>query len=364
MRRLLRVLTVLTGLSIVGLGFGMHGCASQPPAWYQAEKPHHRPGGFANSDGTVSSKSGADLIRWRWEAWRGGRPSVPNQVYDGYGDFPVTQPNLKRLAEPGEQAIMTWIGHATALIQMGGVNVLTDPHFGERASPVSFAGPRRRVALPMTLAQLPHIDLVVISHNHYDHLDIDTIEGLAAQVDGPPLFLVPLGVDAWFKDLGVVNVQAMDWWDKTRLRGLDVDFVPVHHWSARGIGDRNMTLWGGWVLRTDSDSVFFAGDTGYSKDFAKIGARFGSFDLALIPVGAYEPRWFMKEQHVNPDEAVQVHIDIKARQSVGIHWGTFELTDESLDQPILDLAVALKKYGIPADRFVLLQHGQTMEITP
>ncbi|MFK7963158.1 MAG: MBL fold metallo-hydrolase [Burkholderiaceae bacterium] len=338
-------------------------CASLPD-WYDPTKQHHRPDGFVNTDGTRPSKGFDQFLRWQWETYRSGAPSKPSQVYQDYADFPVLTPNFRNLANPGADPSVTWIGHATTLVQMAGANILTDPHFGERASPVSFAGPKRKVALPAALAQLPRIDVVVISHNHYDHLDVGTIQALAKQAGGPPLFLVPLGVDEWFADLGIDGARAMDWWDAIEVNELRIHFVPVHHWSARGLGDRNETLWGGWVVKTSEASVFFAGDTGYSRDFAEIGARFGGFDLALIPVGAYEPRWFMKEQHVNPEEAVQIHLDVKARRSLGIHWGTFELTDEALDQPILDLNRALKKFDVSGEAFRLLRHGESMEIKP
>ncbi len=351
-------------LVLVGAIALIVGCASKLPDWYDPAKAHHRPDGFVNTDGLSTNKAFTDLIRWRWKAWRGGLPPAPSRVYKGYADIPVVKPDLQLLADPGRDPIATWLGHATVLLQMGGVNILTDPHFGRRASPVSFAGPERKVPNPLSLKELPRIDVVVISHNHYDHLDEETVLGLTRQPGGPPLFLVPLGVDQWFKALGVGNVKALDWWDKTASGAVAIEFVPVQHWSARSLSDRNQTLWGGWVLRAGETSVFFAGDTGYSRDFARIGARFGGFDLALIPVGAYEPRWFMKAQHVNPDEAVLVHLDIKARRTVGIHWGTFELTDEALDQPILDLAKAIKRYELKPDEFVLLQHGQTIEIEP
>jgi len=351
------------GFVLLLLLAGVAGCSSLP-AWYDPAKPHHRPDGFVNSDGTRSAKGFGQLLRWRWEAYRTDAPGEPKQVYDGYASFPVIKPDLKRLSKPGSAPLVTWIGHATTLLQIDGSNILTDPHFGTRASPVSFAGPTRKVPLPVSLKELPRIDVVVISHNHYDHLDVGTIESLAEQKGGPPLFLVPLGVDEWFDNLGIENVRAMDWWDSTKLQQLDIHFVPVHHWSARGLGDRNETLWGGWVFKSPAAKVFFAGDTGYSRDFAEIGARFDGFDLALIPVGAYEPRWFMKEQHVNPEEAIQVHFDLKSKRSVGIHWGSFELTNEDLDQPIIDLGRALKKFNVSSDEFRLLRHGETMEIKP
>src|SRR5690606_20903900 len=224
-------------------------------------------------------------------------------------------------------------------------------------------GPRRKVPLPITIEELPPIDVVVISHSHYDHLDASSIRALAARGD-PPEFLVPLGLVPWFRDLGIERVRAFDWWQSTRIDAVTASFVPAHHWSARTAFDRNRTLWGGWVLQADDLSVYFAGDTGYSKDFIEIGRRFGGFDLALIPVGAYEPRWFMAGQHVDPAEAVQIHRDVGARYSIGIHWGSFELTDESRDAPIGALARALDARGIPRSEFGLLRHGEARKLKP
>ena len=246
---------------------------------------------------------------------------------------------------------------------MGGLNILTDPIFSDRASPVQFSGPKRTTPTPITLAQLPHIDLVVISHNHYDHLDRQTVLALKDQKGGSPLFAAPLGIHQWFLDQGISNVQKFDWWQTEsqlpQLKGLAVTFVPSQHWSARTPFDRHATLWGSWVFQADGFTTFFSGDTGYSKDFKDIAQRFGKFDLALIPVGAYEPRWFMQDQHVNPAEAVAIHQDLSAALSIGIHWGTFELTDESLDQPMIDLPKALDAAGVGRDKFVMLKHGET-----
>lgn len=345
------------------------------------------------------SKPFSDLVKWRWAAWRSGVPKPPSTSVDGYAGFERVQTDTARLSANRSEPTVTWIGHATTLVQLAGFNILTDPQFSQRASPVSFLGPQRRVPLTVTLSDLPRIDVVVISHNHYDHLDRATVIELAGQPGRSPLFLVPLGLDDWFRNQGITNVRAMDWWDHHRVgfgrevaaggtrddagqvvadkaiandgavptgqadaRELDVTFVPVQHWSARGLGDRNETLWGGWVLSTASTRVFFAGDTGYSSDFAEIGRRFDGFDLALIPVGAYEPRWFMREQHVDPEEAVKIHLDLHARRSIGVHWSTFELTDEPLDQPIDDLARALAKYSVKPGEFMLLRHGETLDI--
>lgn len=296
------------------------GCHAVNP-FYDPARPHHRPEGFINSDGQSVGPPLSDLLTWVWQRTRDGLPPKPSRFVDGYSGFPVRKPDLAMLKANRSQVTATWVGHATMLLQIDGVNILTDPQFSQRAFMVQWAGPQRRVPLPMTLAELPHIDLVVISHNHYDHLDLDTVLGLNRQPGGPPLFAVPLGIDLWMKAQGIDRVKALDWWQSIRVGGVDVTMVPVHHWSARSLTDRNTTLWGGWVLKSPQFSAFFAGDTGYSSDFADIGQRFGGFDLALIPVGAYEPRWFMSSQHVDPPQAVKMHQDLRARQSIGIHWG-------------------------------------------
>jgi L-ascorbate metabolism protein UlaG (beta-lactamase superfamily) len=267
---------------------------------------------------------------------------------------------------------VTWLGHSTALWQVAGLNILTDPHFGLRASPLPFAGPRRLTEVPVPLAQLPRIDVVLISHNHYDHLDRDTVLALARQAGGPPLFLVPLGVDEWMRAQGVESVRAMDWWDQHVLTGrhgeLRVHFVPAHHWSARTLWDRQKTLWGGFVveMRTNPGAtpvrLYHAGDTGYAPDFAEIGQRFGSMDLAMIPVGCYLPRWFMKYQHVNEEEAVRIHRDVKSRFSIGVHWGVFRLCDDPIDAPLEGLPAALARLQVPASEFILPALGQTVVV--
>jgi L-ascorbate metabolism protein UlaG (beta-lactamase superfamily) len=288
--------------------------------------------------------------RWKWQQWRDGLPARPAEGYR----FDTAKADLS--TNPS----VTWIGHATVLLRIGGINVLTDPQFSERASPLSFAGPRRVVPAVPALRELPHIDAVVVSHNHYDHLDLDSVAKLAAQAGGSPRFFVPLGLKDWFVRSGIRDVVELDWWQSVQFKGIEIHFVPVQHWSRRTLGDTNQTLWGGWVLRHPELSFFFAGDTGYSKDFADIRARFGGFDLAAIPIGAYAPRWFMKIMHLDPAEAVQVHKDVNARQSLAIHWGTFDgLTDESLYEPPERLAQEREKAGLRPDEFLVLKHGET-----
>ena len=219
----------------------------------------------------------------------------------------------------------------------------------------------------LALVDLPHVDAVLISHNHYDHLDDASVKALAAQPGGPPLFVVPLGVKDWFSRREIANVVELDWWQSVQVGATEIVFAPSQHWSGRSFADRMDTLWGGYAVFAPDFQVYFAGDTGYSKDFADIHSRFAArhggaehgFDLALIPIGAYEPRWFMSGQHVNPAEAVQIHLDLAARRSIGIHWGTFQLTDESLDEPPPALDAARRERGLADDAFTVMAIGET-----
>jgi N-acyl-phosphatidylethanolamine-hydrolysing phospholipase D len=315
--------------------------------YFDPAKPHRAAEGFRNNY-PHAEKQG--FWRWKWDQLRDGLPSNPEGGYR----FETATPQLS------ENPSVTWVGHATVLVRVGGRSVLTDPHFSERASPVSFAGPKRIVPAVPALDQLPHIDAVVISHNHYDHLDQESAGRLAEQVGGAPRFFVPLGLKEWFTRRGIEDVVELDWWERRDYKGLELHFVPVQHWSKRTLTDENQTLWGGWVIKHPELSFFFAGDAGYSRDFSDIGARFGGFDLAAIPIGAYAPRWFMQIMHLDPAEAVQAHKDVKARRSVAIHWGTFaNLTDESLYEPPQRLAEERKKAGVADDAFLVLRHGET-----
>lgn len=345
-------------------------CASLMPRSnpdYDARKPHHRPDGFVNRYAERSDKPG--LWRWQWERLRDGLPKPPAAPIEG------VPPDLPLIHGDSPQPRVTWVGHSTLLVQVDGINLLTDPHWGQRASPVSFAGPKRHQAPGIPFDKLPRIDAVLISHNHWDHLDRETVQSLMDRHPGIRFF-VPLGLQHWFKKeiRGAVvegaspNVQALDWDQQLSLQGktqaLELHFLAVQHWSARSLGDRYETLWGSWAVIHPALRFWFSGDLGYSPDTRVIGQRWGGFDLAAIAIGAYEPRWFMKDSHLNPQEALQVMKDIKAKAAVGIHWGTFEgISDEPLDQPPKDLEREKRALPDPMNFFVL-KHGETWLTKP
>jgi L-ascorbate metabolism protein UlaG (beta-lactamase superfamily) len=316
--------------------------------------PHHRERGFANTNAAFTRPGFWTVQAFRarrvWAAIAGARP-VP--------DFPRVANDGRALRDNREAATVTWIGHATLLVQLDGVNVLTDPHFSERASPFSFVGPRRLNPPGVAFEALPPIHAVVISHDHYDHLDRRTVERLAAA--HRPLFLVPLGMKAWFAGLGIERVVELDWWDSRRVGPVTFTLTPLQHWCARSPFDTDRRLWGGWAIAGRARRVFFAGDTGYYDGFREIGARLGPFDLALVSISAYDPPSMMRLTHTTPEESLRVAADVGARTFVAMHWGTFDMSEEPLDEPPRRLRAAARAMRVPDERVWVLAHGETRQ---
>ena len=222
-----------------------------------------------------------------------------------------------------------WIGHATTLVNMDNFIFITDPVFSERSAPSQLVGPKRHGPVPITIYRIPNLHAVLISHNHYDHLDTDSVRKLNDKFSNKLHWFCGVGNADWFRSVGISeNVHELTWWQSEKVRDMEFVFTPAQHWCARGLLDRNRALWGSWTVIGPKKRFFFAGDTGYCAAFAEIGKKYGKFDLASIPIGAYEPRWMMEPQHVDPAQAVQIHVDVKSNHSVGCHWGTFRLTNE------------------------------------
>jgi N-acyl-phosphatidylethanolamine-hydrolysing phospholipase D len=313
--------------------------------YFDSNKKHHTREGFKNNYVVLDPKESDDL---KYD------PDLSLKIVDVSAPLQSDWLKVNRV-----QDSMTFIGHSTALLQVNGLNILTDPHFSERASPLSFVGPKRLRPPAAQIEQLPHIDVILISHNHYDHLDLPSLRRLLTHQVKQPLLLVPLGHNTLLEEIGATNVRELDWWDHHDVSGTRFYGVPVHHWSARTLWDTDKALWSGWVIESKKSRVFFAGDTAYSPDFQDIAKRFPHFDLSLIPIGAYAPRSVMKSRHVNPAEAVQIHLDLRSRKSMAIHWGSFLLTDEPVGQPLVDLKSALAKSQVSEDSFFIPAHGAT-----
>lgn len=324
--------------------------------YYDPAKTHHTPDGFRDPDVETGRATLRDIWEWKREARREGKPHPPGSP------TPRVPPDLVRIA--GAETSATFIGHSTVLLRIGGLTVMTDPVFSERASPFSFLGPKRFVPPGIALDELPTIDVVLISHGHYDHLDRASVRHINRRFGGRTLFVVPLGVGALLRRWGISNVVELDWWESHSYRGLDMTLTPARHWSARSFNDRNRMLWGAFAIFAEGFSCYFAGDSGYGAHFGETRQRLKPrerngvlFDLALMPIGAYEPRRIMKNHHMNPEEAVLAHQNIGARRSIAIHWGCFQLTDEALDEPPKRLAEARVAAGLAIDDFVALPVG-------
>lgn len=311
--------------------------------WYDPLKAHHTPDGFCNPEEEL--RQNGDLRRWRKERKAEGLPFPPAQGYDQF-----TQQWWQKADLSGEEDAIWWLGHACLLLRSGGKYTLIDPALSKRVSPVSFFGPMRRTPAALEIKDIPALDCVLVSHSHYDHLDRPTIKKILKRFPKTQ-FVVPLGLKPWFSRLGARNVVQLDWWDTTETAGLKIHAVPARHWSMRTPWDRNHSLWCGWVIQNKEINFWFTGDSGYTENLLEIPRRLGPFNLAALPVGAYAPKWFMRGQHMDPEQAVLLHQALGQPLSIPIHWGVFELADESLDEPPKVLSAAMQAAGMDESRF-------------
>jgi N-acyl-phosphatidylethanolamine-hydrolysing phospholipase D len=329
---------------------------------------HHRPDGFVNSNPDIS----IGKFPWYEMVWRSLRGEFQplKKPEGGYARFArewQTPVNHALLSQRHQSPHITWLGHVSMLLQVNQLNILIDPTLADFAGPMGRVGAPRRIPVPLQPEQLPAIDAVLISHNHYDHLCDATIERLLKSGQKPQFF-APLGLKPWFQKRKI-QVTELDWWQQHDLGPqLRLHFTPAQHWSRRTPWDTNTSLWGGYMvewLRPRAQPPWrflFPGDTGYSDDFKTIRQRIGKVDFLAMPIGAYLPRHFMKKMHVDPSDAVQMMLDLEAQQGMGVHWGTFRLSQESFDQPPRDLAAALRQRNISQEAVWLLKHGETRAI--
>lgn len=315
-------------------------------------KDHHTAEGFRNTDPNFKKQGLKGLAKWM--IWDRIINETNNEVLDTL-IFEMGKNDPVWLNDNNSEFTITWIGHSTLLIQIEGMNILTDPMWGERASPVSFYGPKRFVKPGLAFEDLPKIDVVLISHDHYDHLDVETIKKLGNK----PFYIFPLGLADFFEDLNIKNFQELDWGGEIKFNQMKFICMPAQHFSGRTLFDRNKTLWAGFVIQAKAANLYYAGDTGYNSDFKKIGESFGPFDVAAIPIGAYTPDWFMKPVHVDPREAVDIYLDVKAKYFVPIHWGTFQLGDEPVKEPPKVLMKEVNNRKLNTSLFKVLKHGET-----
>jgi L-ascorbate metabolism protein UlaG (beta-lactamase superfamily) len=302
---------------------------------------------YKNTNGKAIEKPFKDLVKW-----------ITSDVNPNLYAIEVSN-EWKNINLHEDDNYIIWIGHSTFLIKKAGITILTDPVFSDRASPFKNIGPERLIPPAIPLNELPKIDFVTVSHNHYDHLDINSLKKIS-ELSPNAVFLVPAGDLKLLKKRKIDNVYQFNWWEAYKSEGLTFTFTPVQHWSKRGLFDRNKSLWGGWYMNFNEFGMYHAGDTGYSKDFIDTRLKLGSPKYAFIPIGAYDPEWFMAESHVNPEDAIQIMIDLQAEKAFGMHWGTFALTDEDTLEPPSKLKEALKSINSPD--FISLIPGNVIEI--
>lgn len=352
----------VTRRRFLGLLAGAALAVGLPSVWisrmktYAGPKSDHFDGTtFFDPDGAPPKKLW-EVLRWQFGGDR-KRQVWPERAPSGHSDTPPPQVN-------GGKVRLSYVGHVSWLIQTAGLNILVDPVWSERASPVSFAGPKRVNDPGIAFDKLPAIDAVLVSHGHYDHLDMRTLSKLAATFS--PRVITPLGNDVTMTSSdGAIRAEAFDWNERVEIgNGVAVTLVATRHWTARGLFDRNKALWASFVLETPAGKIYVVCDSGYGTGthFRRVREAHGPLRAAILPIGAYEPRWFMRDQHMNPEDAVKALADCGAEMALAHHHGTFQLTDEGIDAPANDLAAALEAAGVAREKFVALKPGQVFEI--
>ena len=337
---ILFLLLVLVPFSMVAAGIFVSG-----PRYKGPVNDHFDGKRFINPDG-VRARGGWDLLKWMFERKKG--PWIED-LSERYGKHP--------LGHFKEGIRITFVNHSTFLIQVAGINILTDPVWSRRVSPFTWAGPKRMRLPGIRFEDLPPIHLVLLSHNHYDHLDVPTMRMVMGAHH--PKVIAPLGVKKFLDQQYISGTVEADWWDECKVsEQLCVQLVPALHFSGRGLLDRDASLWCGYVIRTPAGNIYFAGDTGYHESlFKEIGKRCGPLRVSILPIGAYKPGWFMSPIHVSPEEAVRIHKDVGSENSIAMHYGTFPLADDGMEDPVNDLTAALVTHQLPADAFRVLEEG-------
>jgi N-acyl-phosphatidylethanolamine-hydrolysing phospholipase D len=326
---------------------------------------HHNPaGGFRNPWPDARPADTGDILRWQAE--RRQNPRAPNPPP---GFFPRATPRFASPRAAADQVTVTWVGHSTTLIQVGGLNVLTDPMWSKRASPLWFIGPKRLTPPALDFDALPPIDVVLQSHNHYDHLDSRTVRRIAKHHPDATWY-APLGLPPTLRKWGIRKIVEQDWWQSAEHGHAKIGCTPAQHFSARGLRDRNKTLWCGWTIAAGGRRIYFAGDTALHSEFGDIADRLGPFDLVLLPIGAYEPRWFMRRVHMNPEDAMEAYralrgpyADVPSPTMMAIHWGTFRLTDEPAGEPPERIRRLWTEAGLADEKLWVMKHGETRSLT-
>ena len=326
----------------LALSFGYYISAPK----HQGPVTDHFDGQRFINPGNIKAKGLGDALKWMMGRKRGEWKEKKDVAY---GEKPV--------ARVDQGIRITFINHSTFLIQVDGLNIITDPVWSNRTSPMEWAGPKRMRPPGIRLEELPKIDVMLLSHNHWDHLDIKTVKKIHSVHH--PKIVTPLGVKAFLEQEGVLGAEDIDWWQEEVINNsMIIQSVPAHHFSGRGMFDRDATLWCGYVIKRTGGNIYFVGDTGYdSGTFKKIGERCAPMEVALVPIGAFRPQWFMSPIHCSPEEAVKIHRDIKTKTSIATHFGTFPLADDGETEPVDELKKAIQKYGIEATSFLVLREG-------